>query len=227
MDVVKARKFNNFCAQCKSYDRLSLCAGCQSVRYCGSVCQKAHWSTHKGFCKRMKASRATETGISSDFQKHLSGFLQLHRDALRSGVACDLNAFRKESIVHKCIVSLTLLHTPKECGKKALRISILEHEVVPRLGPMKELGGPLQIPMLVVMCSPGEVIRRLVVYLFYHQSEIESNLPSQFNVPMSTYAAGINRGSVFLKEPVGGLREVAANEKVPIPIPEGSVDTGE
>ena len=30
----------------------NLCGGCKSVKYCSSVCQKAHWKAHKADCKK-------------------------------------------------------------------------------------------------------------------------------------------------------------------------------
>ena len=38
----------------KSFGKL--CAGCQSVRFCGAKCQKADWKgNHKGACKQFQA----------------------------------------------------------------------------------------------------------------------------------------------------------------------------
>ncbi|KAF8963225.1 hypothetical protein BDZ97DRAFT_1661795 [Flammula alnicola] len=46
------------CYQCyreKGEAPLHRCGGCLRVYYCGSTCQKANWSKHKGICKTMKA----------------------------------------------------------------------------------------------------------------------------------------------------------------------------
>ncbi len=37
--------------------KLKECNGCHSVRYCGRVCQKADWPSHKPECKRLQALR--------------------------------------------------------------------------------------------------------------------------------------------------------------------------
>ena len=34
------------------------CSGCKSVAYCGSACQKEHWSAHKADCKRLKKGKS-------------------------------------------------------------------------------------------------------------------------------------------------------------------------
>jgi hypothetical protein len=34
------------------------CSGCGSVRYCGAVHQKAHWSAHKAACKALRNAAA-------------------------------------------------------------------------------------------------------------------------------------------------------------------------
>ncbi len=37
--------------------KLKECCGCRSVRYCGPVCQKAHWPKHKEACKVLRAAK--------------------------------------------------------------------------------------------------------------------------------------------------------------------------
>ena len=39
------------CASCGCISKLSWCAGCGLVGYCGKECQKRAWSGHKGYCK--------------------------------------------------------------------------------------------------------------------------------------------------------------------------------
>ncbi len=41
------------CGECKrSSKTLSLCGGCEKIRYCGPECQKKHWPTHKKSCTK-------------------------------------------------------------------------------------------------------------------------------------------------------------------------------
>ncbi|KAJ6603566.1 hypothetical protein DFH09DRAFT_1124608 [Mycena vulgaris] len=43
-----------FCYQCqvtKRVGELKLCSRCRSAKYCSQGCQKAHWKTHKAYCK--------------------------------------------------------------------------------------------------------------------------------------------------------------------------------
>ena len=43
------------CGHCKQKkERLLTCTGCKSIKYCGSVCQRADWRNHKSFCKEKK-----------------------------------------------------------------------------------------------------------------------------------------------------------------------------
>lgn len=41
------------CAQCSEYinEHPKRCAACQRVYYCAAPCQRAHWKTHKTFCR--------------------------------------------------------------------------------------------------------------------------------------------------------------------------------
>ena len=41
------------CAECGEYINAhpKRCAACQRVYYCGAACQRAHWPTHKAFCR--------------------------------------------------------------------------------------------------------------------------------------------------------------------------------
>lgn len=50
------------CAFCYSAPAAGLqaCAGCRSVAYCGPVCQRVHWKSHKEACKSIDAAEATE-----------------------------------------------------------------------------------------------------------------------------------------------------------------------
>lgn len=56
------------CATCSAAPaKLLRCSGCQSVWYCGSDCQRAHWKSHKVDCKRLKAAKIrsnTEAGAA-------------------------------------------------------------------------------------------------------------------------------------------------------------------
>jgi hypothetical protein len=38
------------------------CTGCKQARYCGKVCQLAHWKAHKSDCKQWSAERAADKG---------------------------------------------------------------------------------------------------------------------------------------------------------------------
>ncbi|KAJ7701287.1 hypothetical protein B0H14DRAFT_3032505 [Mycena olivaceomarginata] len=43
-----------FCHQCqvtRHVSELKLCSRCQSAKYCSQACQKAHWKTHKAYCR--------------------------------------------------------------------------------------------------------------------------------------------------------------------------------
>ena len=49
------------CATCGRQDlRITRCAGCKSVGYCGPACQKAGWPSHKKECKRIVRAAAAE-----------------------------------------------------------------------------------------------------------------------------------------------------------------------
>ena len=46
------------CSSCSmSPAKLLRCSGCQSAWYCNSTCQRAHWSSHKAECKRLKKEK--------------------------------------------------------------------------------------------------------------------------------------------------------------------------
>lgn len=46
----------NQCAICKTQQKITACAGCRALHYCGTAHQKAHWPTHKRVCKAIKTS---------------------------------------------------------------------------------------------------------------------------------------------------------------------------
>ena len=47
----------------------SKCSACLFVSYCGSSCQKVHWTEHKAACK---AARSHRINIITDFPKHMT-----------------------------------------------------------------------------------------------------------------------------------------------------------
>lgn len=48
------------CANCGSPDAFSRCKQCQRVAYCGTECQREHWSTHKRRCVIVKRAQNIE-----------------------------------------------------------------------------------------------------------------------------------------------------------------------
>ena len=46
--------FSKLCLHCGSVAGNMRCSGCFSARYCGKVCQRAHWASHKHECKSAK-----------------------------------------------------------------------------------------------------------------------------------------------------------------------------
>ena len=46
------------CPVCGKTGAKSLCMGCKSVSYCGKVCQKVAWPTHKRECRRIVREKA-------------------------------------------------------------------------------------------------------------------------------------------------------------------------
>ena len=46
----------NQCAICKTQQKVTACAGCRALHYCGTAHQKAHWPAHKRVCKAIKTS---------------------------------------------------------------------------------------------------------------------------------------------------------------------------
>jgi MYND finger len=52
------------CGNClKKSENMQRCSKCENVRYCNSVCQEAHWKTHKLVCKDIKLST-----VESDYR---------------------------------------------------------------------------------------------------------------------------------------------------------------
>jgi hypothetical protein len=46
------------CAQCGGHHKeLQVCSGCMVTKYCGTMCQNAHWKDHKRECKRVQQER--------------------------------------------------------------------------------------------------------------------------------------------------------------------------
>jgi len=43
--------------------KLRRCAGCYTVRFCSSACQRADWSQHKLVCESFGAARKKEAGL--------------------------------------------------------------------------------------------------------------------------------------------------------------------
>jgi len=45
--------------------RSCVCAGCQTARYCGRACQRAHWKQHKAVCKAIAAAAGAGGGATA------------------------------------------------------------------------------------------------------------------------------------------------------------------
>lgn len=52
------------CAACGATSGLRRCSGCRSVRYCGPTCSRAHWTQHKGECRRIQAQAAAAKAMA-------------------------------------------------------------------------------------------------------------------------------------------------------------------
>ena len=44
---------NNICACCHKVGRYR-CSGCKQVVYCGAICQKKHWPSHRDECIQIR-----------------------------------------------------------------------------------------------------------------------------------------------------------------------------
>jgi ankyrin repeat protein len=62
MESITSLTFEKKCAQCgatrSAQIKLQKCAKCTSVRYCGTSCQKTHWTVHRPRCKEITARQA-------------------------------------------------------------------------------------------------------------------------------------------------------------------------
>ena len=45
------------CSMCHGTDKPTFkCVGCKQTRYCGRICQTAHWTEHKAECRMVRVS---------------------------------------------------------------------------------------------------------------------------------------------------------------------------
>mmetsp|Transcript_5446 Transcript_5446/g.16783 ORF Transcript_5446/g.16783 Transcript_5446/m.16783 type:complete len:413 (+) Transcript_5446:305-1543(+) len=58
MEFTDVHRNRSKCGHCGSPSAKLSCAACEQVRYCDRSCQKAHWPSHKGPCKKRREATA-------------------------------------------------------------------------------------------------------------------------------------------------------------------------
>jgi len=64
---------DRICETCGSVGAEKRCAGCKMVSYCDGACQKAHWFTHKKFCKDLLEQFKKIESAAAEQQLHCGG----------------------------------------------------------------------------------------------------------------------------------------------------------
>ena len=73
-----------------------LCSGCRNTVYCSAACQKAHWKTHKVFCKEVQRQRAKAASAVPTFVGEPCAFAQ----TLAAARAGDVNALFNMGVLY-------------------------------------------------------------------------------------------------------------------------------
>lgn len=201
---------------CASIERLSLCAGCRSVRYCGKACQKAHWSDHSTDCKRLQVQKdlAIECGMTLRVQKHLNDFINLHHRGLLHGVADELGVFVNPKHAENRVLTFRLEYTPKEMRKFRIVDYWTASKAFLKGVDWKQLGVPVSAEVLCTVTigfalgDLNECPTELTVMQFLKEQD------SSFAKPLAELTQSINDGFVFLGQQEGKLIKSELGTKV-------------
>ena len=93
-----------------------MCSRCKTNRYCSKVCQRSHWTEHKGMCKVI-SSNAYGGSFPEDSKERVERFTELYKPMMQVATYFELKQSAKEMIM-----IFELEDLPAEC--KAPRIGI-------------------------------------------------------------------------------------------------------
>lgn len=170
---------------------------------------------------KRKRSNVLQAGVPLNVQKHLCGFLHLHKDALKSAVARELSAFTAESMTAELFPTFVMEYTPSDVRKFLItKVLPLEKSLFTdadgtwdQMNEAPSETGTFRITILLYLegVVKGETICT-TTNLDYREEEQQA---ARYKVPLKTFVSGINAGMMFLFSVDGKILPKPLNERIP------------